>query len=342
MIMSEEIELLEPNMKIGLNHNQHELYDLNLRVHIDKLPDDVIWEPFFIYKLIKKITCEYGGNIIFQTNGLFIRSKIELGKQQLKKSFYGYIYDEQELEELSKKEFDFFVPLFFPQDMPLYSACFSSPTITIDFDTRLTNNKKVLAPIKIFLEPVYRNLFAITKFDKKITINDFRKIDIPNNKNIFTYNFNNHLIEYLLFIVDGTSKIQRITIEANSIILGSYDYTELNSVIPYHYLGHTSPEEYMFISFMGNCHEGLNLSKVDFTINFGLGENNGGHIYLLSEVKNILHVESGAACMRFSNHSRQFDDIHSDEISINKISSNKTNYIHYQVEQESDIFHISI
>lgn len=266
----------------GLEKNNF-ITRIDLEIKIEKLPMGQIWTQFFIYKLIKYISIEIDSYSIFQTNGLSILSKIDLFENKYKSNKFGYVYKKEDLIEISKNGFEFFVPLFLTNSIPLFTPQF------IEFKLMLNNIDTnieifVIAQINKIENPNIKNIIMMNQF-QKIEINPFlekikEKIKIDG------------IIDHLSFYVEGDLIVDNVQLIMNDCQLPSQSYDILNKIQPFYYLNSNIPERYLFMAFSGNGQNGLNIRKIDFfDINIKFKKNNGGNIYLIAQNKNFENYE---------------------------------------------------
>jgi hypothetical protein len=281
----------------------HDLYNIRLKVYTDVLQKNIVWSSFFIYKLMKSVKLLLNGVIVFQTNGLFIKSKIDVLESQYQKMFYGYVYDQEELMTLSKTKYEFEVPLFLFNNIPLTSAI-THLALDIELDKDITCPYLENPPIKVSVVPIYRTQLPPT-FMNFVTTNNLEHIPIPLDCDHLMYSIKNcGLVKYVIIHVIGESKIDEITFSYNGITGRNHKYIDLNQLSPYYYLGKGLPKEYMYLSFDENGQGGINYDRFDHVnITFKFQKNNGGDIYLLSENKNILRSQNAVYAFLYIPHS---------------------------------------
>lgn len=316
----ESDELFYNNKPIHISNKIFHIKTLFCRIYIKKLPNGVIWNKFFTYDLIKNINICRDGISIFQTNGLFIKSKIDIFQNNYKTIKNGYIFKKKDLVFLSGKDFIFEIPLF-NSIIPL--TYFSSVTIDMELNKEITNPTILNNDIKISFKPIYIDLPE--KYSFGMTMNHLEKIIIQKDINKISYKVKTGgLIEYLLFVVDDNIKIESIEFCYFNMV-EKYSYSDLNIILPYYYLKHKIPGEYLFNSFIKNNQGGFNFNNIDdFIINFNFKKNNGGSIYLVSESKNIGIISNDFFNSSFLQYS--YDDVFEKNISIIKRTNKKIKF----------------
>ncbi len=276
------------NCAIKINDHQSDIMHIYLKISTEKLDDDVMFEEFFPYKILKniEITTE-NNNVIFRTNGMIIKSIIDtqhkFNYQDLK---YGYIYKEADLIKASQEPSEFIIPIF------LKNTLYVSKTINPVY-LKVNLNDYLLDKIKIYYQPLFIDAIQQAPSNNiiKTAINQMEIIKINEYHDIITYNSQiNGVIDHLLFYVDGKSKVSHIKIILNNLE-AEYSYKDLNALLPYYYFGRSLPKNYMFLSYSQNKQFGLALHKIDkCEIIIYLKKNDGGNIYIMSQNKNLIEL----------------------------------------------------
>ena len=311
------------NKKFGHNNC---ITDLQLEININKVvsPANVLLTKNFIYKLIKYIEITTQGNIIFQINGIFIKSKIELFLNKSGKKQFKYLENDETLMDLSKNNTSFILPLFLKNTLPLDGY-------NDNFLEILLNDKifELGIEMDIFVCASLKSIDNLTnEFINKITLNSLQKINIESNKKVIKETIKFYgVLDYLCLYIDGDMEIDKIKLHANEYLLNEYSYNILNKLSPFIYLDDIIPSEFLFISFNLHGQGGFDASKIPtFDIEFQLKKNNGGVIYLMSESKNIEFYQGGIYGFKFSG-SQLFDyDYNLDLIHYKTMTSNNNEY----------------
>lgn len=214
-----------------------------------------------VYRLLKKVQITIGHEIIFQTNGMIIKSMIEnfSSKHKIIGDSYPISLEKQ-----------------------IYSQTECKLHIDLDENMYLTNN------ITVFIK--YTNSKNLPKY---LITSYYQSQSIPVTGGWSVYKQNikfDGVIKYFLFYVEPHLQIESVDILICNISQ-SYNYDQLNMTLPYIYLGYQLPKNYLFIPhYHKENNKGyLNLSRIDqIEAVFKFKQNHGGKIYLISESINIL------------------------------------------------------
>lgn len=290
-------EFLYDNKPIQLNSvYRNGFEEIYLKICVDKLENDQIWDEYFVYKMLKHIEITANSMLLFQTNGMIIKSMIDVFHNKYKQKYYGYVYEKNDLIEISKQPYIFYIPLFMDKIIPLHCE-YTSILMDIKLDTYFSDKTTV------YVVPKYVSETKKTFDDViiKTATHQSKLIDVPENIMSITYDLKmDGLIDYLLFYVDNGIEVNTMELD----ILGVRSkilYADLNILLPYYYLKNMLPSNYLFISFSQNDQCGLNLSRLaSVKINFEFKKNNGGNIYLMTNSKNILVASHSTIGYKYS------------------------------------------
>jgi hypothetical protein len=263
---------------------------LDLKMEIDEL-DGEIWDPFFVYNLIKNIEIEITGCTYFRTNGLIIKSKIDMFYPKFKNESYGYIHKKADLEKYSGEGGTFTIPLFITNT--LYTN--TNPVLKIEINE--------LYPVKLFVRyKTIPQLSDITYPIKKIIKDNQSKIlNIEKNNMTVKRKIMFHgVVDYIIFVCDPNITIDKIDFNIHGITQ-TYPYYVLNQLQPHYYLNKILPKNYCLITFNLHGQIGLNFSKLEeCEATFNFRTNNGGNIYIIAESNNIEYFDGWGYAMYYS------------------------------------------
>lgn len=280
-MLSEEVEY--DNSIINLRGKK--INTISLMIETSNLPDDIVWDKFFIYKYIENIKLYNDDGIIFSTNGLFMKSDIDLNRKDDQLFIIKQLDDKEILENLSQQCTLYYFSIY----NKYHDFSDDNAKLDIQINTNLTVPEIDNAPIKlkIILENNERDILTQT--------NTFmpwcERIEIPNNVVEYKYHTDMQgILKYFLFYIDGDIKINNVLVLFNNYIQ-SYFFNNFNTMLPYIHLNKIpSDTNYLYIPFClsnnPNSQSGLDLdipTKVNIIFNFM--ENKGGQVYLLSEIK---------------------------------------------------------
>ncbi len=304
-------EVFFDNSQIKIKNKDFDLHNIKLKIYTKELPENVIWVKFFIYKLLRLITIEVGGQLIFQTNGLFIKSKIEVfnENENYKLIENGYISEESDLKRISKKENEFEIPLFLFDDIPLKSID-REISITVETNEWITMPKMIHIPFKIAIVPIFGNGNLLpNKIDRQVSINNMECIKIDDELKEITHVVRmGGLLNHLIIYINGSIVIETVQFFYNDIVK-CYSFDDLNKILPFYYLGKCLPKNFLFISFSKYQQGGINYDRFyDIRIRFRFLKNDGGNIYLMSEAVNFILLRENYFGLRYSSAYR-FDNI---------------------------------
>lgn len=292
-------ELLYNNLPIKINKDNSYIDLIYLIINTNELPENYMWDDFFAFKLLKNIKISMDDHIIFNTNGMIIKSKIDVFNQSYKKKEFGYIYDKQELNDASIKSNKYYIPLFLPTTLPNTQS---------DILMRIDLNPYLLNKIKI---SIFIHEFCISSDDHFKSLIKIDQMEIiPIDKNVMNLDYNlksDGVIEYFLFYIDNNIKVENISIVINDLFKNDYTYADLNALLPFYYLGYQLPKNYMFISFSNNDQDGLCLSRFNSVkLEIKFKKNEGGNIYVMSLNRNVLTLSNNIYKLEFD-HKLQHD-----------------------------------
>lgn len=270
-----------------------------LKIYADKLPDNHYWEKFFAYNMLRNIEIYMGdgdgdgdGLKIFNTNGIIIKSKIDVFHKDYQTINNGYVYKNDDLINLSEKSSVYYIPLFLSNPIP---NNLMDVRLTIELNDYFSDKIKIGVLVNEFSCNNWKNY-------KEYKIDQMEIIKLDNNyDNIYHKIQSNGFIEYLLFYIDEGNKIKDLQIKFNGMI-DNYTFDDLNLLLPYHYLGYQIPKNYMLLPLSNKNNSGCAFSKIELIeIKINLKKNVGGNIYIMSLDKNIIHVINGLVNLKFDN-----------------------------------------
>lgn len=283
-----------------------------LNFELDKLPTGYVWNDYFIFRYLKLIRIELDHLNFYETNGLFLKTQIDLQTPPEKMNLFTYCdtNDEDTLKYISNRPIKLFIPITLPFDLPLHKMMYNVK-LHIEF------NEQITTPIMTNL-PIKTNILCSYSLNEKpnnvILQNNLElyhsykphceKIKI--NKE-YGYHYKHELkclprIRYLLFYIEGDIEIESMTISANDINC-TYNYTQMNVLFPFINLPNLPMGNELFVPFTNNDLDGLAVSKIDrFVIHINFSKNDGGNVYIISEITNMISDINTHPIWRYSDH----------------------------------------
>lgn len=302
-----EERLYYQNFNIAKEFGYNKLISaISLKMEIDGL-NGQIWDHFYIYKLIKNVEISALGLVIFKTNGLIIKSKIDIFHPELQKPSFGYIHKKGDLEKYSREGGSFTIPLFITNS--LYTN--STPILNIEINDLYS----VKLFVKCEINPQPELNYPVKQIIKQnqSQIFNFDKNDMVVKKKISLHG----LVDYILFVCDPTMIIDKIDFVLHGISQ-TYPYHVLNQLQPYYHLNRILPKNYHLMVFNSHGQHGLNFSKIsECNVTFHFKKNGGGNIYVIAESNNIEHYDGFAYSMIYSYNT------HIDHLSNDTLRSEK-------------------
>lgn len=261
--------------------------EMFLKLTVNIPLNDSLFSEFFPYKLFQKIELLSNDYVLFTTNGMIIKSEIDVFNKEYKMIKYGYIHEKNDLIYASENPVEFLIPLFLKFEIPMTKEC--KMQLRIDCDDLIDD-------VNIRSHLVMENKETINEtYGSNIKTNQM-DIIIPEGLSM-THNmtYQGH-VRHILFCIEGDIKVSEVKI-ALYHNHETFSYTELNVLIPY-YCGYKLPKNYMLICYPEN--EKPEPRKVEHEIEFKLKRNNGGKIYVISQGNNVLMGKDGLFVQRYS------------------------------------------
>jgi len=276
-----------------------------LNFEIGKLSPNYAWDEYFIFKYLKSITIKIDDLIFYKTNRLILKTNIDMNIHHPQNTLFKYsnTCDKNKLDYIACQNMQLYVPIELPIRLPIQNII-SDVKLHIEFNEHITIPMMSHLPIKVNVIFKYCNEndendennkkmshpknnpnlhYLPQPYCEKIIINgEFGNI----HKHKFTCN---SYIKHLIIYVDGDIEIDSVKITLNHSMEKTYAYMQMNTLFPY-LNGVNTTDKILFIPFMNNNHfDGINLNRVDRTeIDFRFSKNNGGNVYIMSEITNVI------------------------------------------------------
>ena len=272
-----------------------------LNFEIDKLPQNYAWDEYFIFKYLRSITIKMDDLIFYKTNGLILKTHIDMSTRHPRNTLFKYsnTCDKNTLKYIVCQNMQLYVPIELPIRLPIQN-------ITSDIKLHIEFNEHITIPMMSNLPIRVNVIFKYCDENDKMIKLSYPKND-PNlcylpqpycEKIIINEEFGNihkhkficnSYIKHLIIYIDGDIEIDSVKITLNHSMEKTYAYMQMNTIFPYLNDVNTT-DKILFIPFKNNDHfDGINLNRVDSTeIEFRFSKNNGGNMYILSEITNII------------------------------------------------------